>query len=520
MRSELSPKNEKKRNILPFLVVGIDIVLIFGAILLIHMRGIASMPPILALNAGIDIIVMIMGVIILICCYIDIERVGVDYRPFRLLIESTFLGLFTDIGACITSDQAGLWVWNLLDNTVFYMLMPVTVFLFWRYVMQLIGRKERWIKGVEIALLIGLLLEIVLCVVNVFAGFFFTVDHLGHYSRGPFFVLFMSYILLAEVAGIIIVVNKRKSFSGHQVVALWIYTVTPLLVIFVSAAFYGLSLNYTICMIDTLVMYGILNLEQGREKIEVEKELATAASIQEGVLPHTFPLFPDRHEFGLYASMDPAKDVGGDFYDAFLIDEDHLALAMGDVSGKGIPAALFMVITRTLIKSRAMMGGTPSEILTDVNRQLVEENEARLFVTVWLGILTISTGHLMETNAGHECPALRRENGGFSLLRTKHGVVCGAMKKANYKDDEIVLAPGETVFVYTDGVTEATNINREQFKTERMLDALNRLPDGTPEELLTEVRTRVDTFVGVAPQFDDLTMLAVKYYGPTGLNEA
>jgi sigma-B regulation protein RsbU (phosphoserine phosphatase) len=249
------------------------------------------------------------------------------------------------------------------------------------------------------------------------------------------------------------------------------------------------------------------------EKERIGTELSVATGIQAGMLPSTFPMYPERTQFDVYASMTPAKEVGGEFYDIFMVDDDHLALVMADVSGKGIPAALFMVVSKTLIKNRTMMGGTPAEILADVNNQLIEGNESDMFVTVWLGILTISTGHMIEANAGHENPVIRHDNGEVELLERKHGFVLGGMEGMRYKDDEFDLAPGDAIFVYTDGVPEATDADEQLYGSGRMMEALKNASDGTPEKLLESVRESVEEFVGEAPQFDDLTMLAMKFTG-------
>ncbi len=249
------------------------------------------------------------------------------------------------------------------------------------------------------------------------------------------------------------------------------------------------------------------------EQERIGAELNVATQIQADMLPQVFPPFPDRNEFDLFASMTPAKEVGGDFYDFFLIDDDHLALVIGDVSGKGVPAALFMVISKTLIKNRAMSGGSPAEILTEVNKSLCEGNSSKMFVTVWLAILTISTGHVVEANAGHESPAIRHGEDGFSIYKTRHGFVMGGRKSLTYKEDAFDLEPGDVLFVYTDGVPEATDGKAELFGKERMLEALNRAQDCTPDELLPAVRREIDAFVGDAPQFDDLTMMALRYKG-------
>ncbi|MBQ6961123.1 MAG: PP2C family protein-serine/threonine phosphatase [Clostridia bacterium] len=250
------------------------------------------------------------------------------------------------------------------------------------------------------------------------------------------------------------------------------------------------------------------------EKERIGAELNVATQIQADMLPRIFPAFPDRREFDIYASMTPAKEVGGDFYDFFLVDDDHIGLVMADVSGKGVPAALFMVIAKTLIKNRAMMGESPAEVLRHVNEQLWEGNEAELFVTVWLAVIEISTGKGLAANAGHEHPALRRADGSYELVVYRHSPAVATLDTIRFREHAFELYPGDTLFVYTDGVTEATNARNELFGTDRMLAALNSDLDASPQQLLTNVRARIDSFVDTAPQFDDITMLAFHYSGP------
>ena len=249
------------------------------------------------------------------------------------------------------------------------------------------------------------------------------------------------------------------------------------------------------------------------EKERIGAELSLATEIQTSMLPHIFPAFPMRKEFDIYASMDPAKEVGGDFYDYFLIDDDHLGLVIADVSGKGVPAALFMMASKIILQSVAMQGYSPAEILRRTNNAVCSNNEAEMFVTVWMGILEISTGKLTAANAGHEFPALRQPGGAFALYKDKHGFVIGGMEGVRYKEYEIQLEPGSKLFVYTDGVAEATSAEQELFGTERMINALNTDPDAAPQEILKNVRAGVDSFVKEAEQFDDLTMLCVEYKG-------
>ena len=245
-----------------------------------------------------------------------------------------------------------------------------------------------------------------------------------------------------------------------------------------------------------------------RERIGAELELATR--IQADMLPNIFPPFPERHEFDIFASMTPAKEVGGDFYDFFLIDDDQLGLVIADVSGKGVPAALFMMISKILVNNFAMMGESPAKVLEQTNTQICKNNDADMFVTVWFGVLEISTGKITAANAGHEYPIIKKANGEFELFKDKHSFAVGGMDGMKYKEYEFTLEKGGTLFLYTDGVAEATDNKDEQFGTDRMLAALNKASDASPKELLSNMKQAVDDFVGDAPQFDDLTMLGIK----------
>ncbi|MBQ9326534.1 MAG: SpoIIE family protein phosphatase [Clostridia bacterium] len=255
------------------------------------------------------------------------------------------------------------------------------------------------------------------------------------------------------------------------------------------------------------------------EKERIGAELSLATRIQAAMLPHRVPAFPDRRDFDIIGSMDPAKEVGGDFYDYFLIDDDHLGIVIADVSGKGVPAALFMMASKIILQSVAMLGGSPAEILTKTNQAICSNNEAQMFVTVWVGILELSTGKLTCSNAGHEYPVCKRPDGVFALYKDRHGFVIGGIEDAKYREYSLDLEPGTKLFVYTDGVPEATNAQQELFGTERMVAALNEAPDASPMDILKNVRRAVDSFVLDAEQFDDLTMVCLEYRGPNAADK-
>ena len=259
----------------------------------------------------------------------------------------------------------------------------------------------------------------------------------------------------------------------------------------------------------------------------IESELSLATDIQANLLPTIFPPFPERKDIDIFASMAPAKEVGGDFYDYFLIDEDHLGLVIGDVSGKGVPAALFMVTAKTLIKDHACMGINAGQVYTKVNELLCEGNDAGLFVTSFMAIINLKTGRVFTVNAGHNPPMVRRgaavkdglpgSNCQFEYLHTKPGFVLAGLEGVRYKTTTFSMYPGDTIFLYTDGVTEATDANNELYGEDRLQKCLNSQQWKNTEEMIEAVKVDVNKFVDVAPQFDDITMLAFNYLGPDGL---
>ncbi len=247
------------------------------------------------------------------------------------------------------------------------------------------------------------------------------------------------------------------------------------------------------------------------EKERIGAELSIATQIQADMLPSIFPAFPERPEFDIYATMNPAKEVGGDFYDFFMVDERHLAVVMADVSGKGVPAALFMVIGKTLIKDHTQPGRDLGDVFTEVNDLLCESNSEGLFITAFEGVLDLVSGEFTFVNAGHEIPFISKKGGGFEPYKIRAGFVLAGMEGMRYHCGSLRLEPGDRLFQYTDGVTEATNRDKELYGMERLKEILCRHAGEPPEALLTHVKRDIDAFVGEAPQFDDITMLCMEY---------
>jgi sigma-B regulation protein RsbU (phosphoserine phosphatase) len=259
------------------------------------------------------------------------------------------------------------------------------------------------------------------------------------------------------------------------------------------------------------------NVRERAEKERIGAELNIAARIQASMLPCIFPPFPDRAEFDICASMVPAKEVGGDFFDFFFVDHNTLAVVIADVSGKGVPAALFMVIAKTLIKNNAQNGKSPKEVFETVNNLLCENNDSGMFVTVFMGYLDIPGGRFTFVNAGHN-PPLLRVGGRFNWLQTRPGLMLAFMETALYREDEIALNPGDELFMYTDGITEAMNNEKELFGEDRLGETINHCLDLPLKDFTASVKREIDQFAEGAEQADDITMLALRYNGPTGVD--
>ena len=324
-------------------------------------------------------------------------------------------------------------------------------------------------------------------------------------------------LLLADV---ILLIVFRKRFEKRVVISFLFYILLTVAAAVAQLFYEQAQFIIWATVISTVVLF-ITMMKQTTEDykhkktetVRLDTELTMAARIQEDMLPREFPAFPNRTEFDIFASMVPAKEVGGDFYNFFLIDDDTLGIIMADVSDKGVPAAMFMMASDMLLKNNMLMKKRPKEVLEEVNQQLCKNNREEMFVTVWLGILDLRTGKLTAVNAGHEKPALKSPGGSFELYEDKHGLMVGYLDYAKYTEYELTLEKGSKLFLYTDGVAEANNASEELFGTERMIEALRTAENGTPEELLQAVDKAIDSFVKDAPQFDDITMLCLEYKG-------
>ena len=318
--------------------------------------------------------------------------------------------------------------------------------------------------------------------------------------------------MVAVVIGVVISIILSKE-KGKTKAIISVFMGLPILAIAAGGFRYGVSITYAAMMASLVLIYVVLFSETENYLYSTSKELSLATDIQKNVLPSIFPAFPDRKEFDIYAAMSPAKEVGGDFYDFFLIDDTHLGLVIADVSDKGVPAALFMMASKIMIQNFALFGLNPAKVLESANQEICANNQAEMFVTVWLGVLNLETGILTAANAGHEKPVLKKADGAFEILDDKRSFVFGGYRSTKFIEYQFKMEKGEKLFLYTDGVPEASSSGGKQFGLINMLKTLNQHKDEDPSMIIHHVKEGIDKFVGSDEQFDDITMLCVQYNG-------
>ena len=450
-----------------------------------------------------------MGGLICAALYFGcMKQKGDGVSNFRALIVLVSAGFLVNSLMYYTMGASGMNSLTFTFVLLSKLIDLVMIYYFYKYVRTTLEFKGKLAGWADRGIPILLALQIPVVLSNIFHPVTFMLSETGEYRNTGASTLEDIYLIVASIITTILLI--RSSSPRNQKVAALTFIFLPLINYATTLGEFGNASQYGVVLMSLIIMYCIIFNDKTVKLASTQTELNMATEIQSGMLPSIFPAFPNRNEFDLYASMDPAKEVGGDFYDFFMIDDDHLGVVCADVSGKGVPAALFMMISKTVVQNFAMMGISASEVLTRANEALCAQNKTEMFVTTWIGILQLSTGKMTCASAGHEYPAICRD-GKFELFKDKHGFVLGGMQGSRYKDYEVKLDKGDKIFVYTDGVPEATNSGNELFGTDRMIDALNINPKADPEEILRNVRASVDEFVGSAEQFDDLTMVCLEY---------
>lgn len=497
------------------------LVIILGIYKFDSVRNGLGLPVMSIVNITADLCSMALGYVLFLVSNIDASRNRKNLTAYLLLLIACFSSAFLDEICWLVDGDPSKAYLNAAANTLYYMGAPVMAFLFWRYVVSYLDLRQREIRIVNLFLAVGLAGAIIVRLVNLGFGYYFYVSADGQYHRGPLYLLSDLYAYAAMIMTLLLVFLARRRFRTYQIVILYMYAFFPLASGVLAIFTFGLSISSPVIMLVLLLMYCVLNVIQSRERSISDNELHMATTIQVGMLPHVFPPYPDRTEFDLHASMNPAKEVGGDFYDFYMPDDNHLVVTIADVSGKGIPAALMMMVTKTLIKNRGLTDFRDcSKILSSVNDQFCENNELDMFVTAWLGVLTLSTGEFRYANAGHEYPAFSRNGNKFELVKEHHSPPLGCMEGIQYEEHKTILAPGDIIYVYTDGVTEANDNRHELYGEKRLISALNLPFNGDMTVLNKNISDSITRFTGGAEQFDDITMLSLKYNGPNNTGKA
>ncbi len=456
------------------------------------------------------------------CCvmYYGCKSGGEDERLtpqlFAANLSINSFALFLDACGWFVQGIPELRVWNRIVNVLYYLCGLALPYLFWLFVHSMLRLNQQFVRRTNRLFQIVLIPFSLLCLANLFVPIYFSVDEQGVYRRQPTFPISYGYSLIMII--IVLVGMVRSHAPRRQLCVVATFIAIPALNAFLTFGTFGISTQYIATLISILLIYSVLFAEQSKMLTATETELGMAAAIQTNMLPNSFPAFPSRDEFEIYATMEPAKEVGGDFYDFFMVDEDHLAMVVADVSGKGVPAALFSMIAKTMLKMKAQEKLSPEETFAEVNASLCENNEEEMFVTVWLGVLELSTGELTYADAGHE-RLLLYQNGTWSVLPKAGGIALAALSPeelalvsdaAKCHNRTIRLRPGDAIFQYTDGVTEAVRADQSFFGEKRLLAAANSAPSAKPKELLPHIRGCIDAFVQGAEQNDDITMLALR----------
>lgn len=467
----------------------------------------AGRDPMTLFHIGIDMFGTFICIVLFYGCMAQVEE---STRSFKLLVIMNSLSFVINEVMWIvqgTSEWRLLYFGCCIVSKVLNLAMIYYFFIYVRDTLHFEGALERW---ADRAFSILLIVSVLIVLTNVFYPLSFSVDPDGHYYRTGFPWLEDIYLIIVSVATTALII--KCTAARRQKWAAMSFILIPIMQFIATGGAFAYATQYASVLLSLILMYCIIFNDRSSKLAATQTELNMASQIQEAMLPSIFPAFPSRTEFDVYARMDPAKEVGGDFYDFFLIDEDHLGLIIADVAGKGVPAALFMMISKTIIQNYAKLGLSVAEIMKKTNEALCTDNSTGMFVTAWAGILEISSGTLVCANAGHEYPAVNTDDK-FILLKDRHGFVLGGMAGSKYSEYTISLKKGDMIFVYTDGIPEATNAEQSMFGTDRMINVLNKSSAETPKGLINAVKRAVDKFMNGSDQFDDLTMLCLLYNG-------
>ena len=456
----------------------------------------------------------ILGIVICIIVYYSLmqnrESYGTMTITFSALLITSAINLFTDEWSWLVQGVAERRAENVVSNVLLYINTYTMGLMFWIYAYNVLDIKTKIIKNSTRVFIILYLIAVFICILNIFVPIYFTIDEAGVYKRAAFYPLRM-FCYIAIIPGIIeILFNLKKHNRDRWIVCSFL--VLPMLAELLAFFKFGMSTKPTASMLAIILNYIIIVSKRELNIARAQGGLEIAAQIQSGVLPKDVSQLKGKKNYDIAASMTPAQEVGGDFYEYFMIDDDHIAILVADVSDKGVGSAFFAMIAKVLIRAKAELGGSsPSEIISYVNHRIVSTNEFNMFVTVWLAIIDLNTGHVEVCNAGHDYPAIMKETGGFTIEKTPHGPPIAFLPGVPFTGYSFDMKPGNRIFLYTDGLNEAKRHDGERFGTDRMLEVLNENNASSGEELISAMKNAVERFTDGEEQFDDITMLSFTF---------
>ncbi len=468
-------------------------------------------------NAGYFLMAMLLAIVLFACGLLDRTQKKATRRVFFMLLVFDFLAMAADSSSYFLDGRPALRNAQLFGETVAYGLDYLMYYLAVVYIMQLLelDREKlsiimRRMFAVPCFILSGL------AVLNLFMPVFFWVDENGIYSIGPLALLNTCFKAVIPVIFIIIAVVYRKRLNGYHIAALMVFTVAILILVLVDMFADDFYLDYGVILLLVLIMYVILNLQNGNKGAVTQMEFDTAKKIQTSILPNLFPDFVDVPEFEIYALMTPAREVGGDFYDFFMLDENRIAFLIGDVTSHDVGGALFMAVSKSMLNMGSQLGGTPADVLNGVNKRFKDADYQSMKARVWLGFLDTRTGHLVYTGAGIPRLAVQDQevDGKFRFELFADTPPLGEAANPGYLDQEVNLVPGDRIFLYTEGVPSSLDASKERFGEERLLAVLNENLEKDNETLLKSVQQSVDDFIGAGHQTSDITMLGFTFKRP------
>ena len=477
----------------------------------------------LADNLYIELVVTAV-ILMLIMLYNNIVLYKIKFNDLLTqIVIFTIILCVSDIVINMVQYRAELAWLNYISESVFTIASLAVGAILLRYVMVRLGCDVKHIWQKIALFYIPNLFMFILCASTPWTKLLYYMDENNIMQSTDLYSIYIAllalYVLSASVISLIVMLrsSKRDSNKTHAAKIMLIFAglifvthLIPLLMFGVDSDYITTSLAWAVSLVYLTTNMNMDTLIDNRTRAAaVQADLDIASKIQTDALPKVFPPYEHHLEVELYASMDTAKEVGGDFYDCFEIDDSRVCFVMADVSGKGVPAALFMMTAKTMIKDYAMLKNDTAEIFTSVNKYLSENNDAGMFATAWIGIIDTQNMTLQYTNAGHNYPYIAHSGEGFTELKKKHGLFLAGMDDTEYRKTELQLKKGDTLFLFTDGLTEAHNSADEQYETERLNEFLNSASDRCGKTLLPKIKRSVDEFAGDREQFDDITMMVI-----------